>query len=168
GHRLVAVLAHHPLRSGGPHGGEFGWMDHLFPLRRLSGKLWIPLPLIGSGYPWARKAGISSQDLGSSEYGLMRDSLRAAFLTRPPLLFAGGHDHSLQVLRGHVVRYHVVTGAGTFGHVSPVEYLAETQFARSASGYVRLDLLQTGRGRLSVIQVDQAGAAREVYSQWLD
>lgn len=168
GGRVVAVLAHHPLRSGGPHGGQFGWTDHLFPLRRLSGKLWIPLPGLGSSYPLARKAGISSQDMSSSEYGVMRDSLRSAFSAHPPLLYAAGHDHSLQVLRGDVVPYHVVTGAGAFGHVSPVEYIAETRYAHSASGYVRMDVLQNGRARLSVIEVDRAGTARERYSLWLD
>ncbi|HEU5171723.1 MAG TPA: metallophosphoesterase, partial [Gemmatimonadales bacterium] len=44
GARAVVVIAHHPLASGGPHGGYFGWQDHVFPLRALKSWLWLPLP----------------------------------------------------------------------------------------------------------------------------
>ena len=47
---------HHPLRSGGPHGGIYGWKEHLFPLREFRRSLWIPLPVIGSIRPLARTA----------------------------------------------------------------------------------------------------------------
>jgi hypothetical protein len=32
--RKVVVIAHHPLASGGEHGGYFGWRDHIFPCAR--------------------------------------------------------------------------------------------------------------------------------------
>jgi hypothetical protein len=60
--RDVVVLAHHPLRSGGPHGGRFGLKQHLFPLTEVGGPLWLPLPIIGSLYPLARSSGVSPQD----------------------------------------------------------------------------------------------------------
>lgn len=59
GHRAI-VLAHHPLASGGEHGGHFGVMEHLFPLRAIHPAVLLPLPLIGSVYPIARGAGISN------------------------------------------------------------------------------------------------------------
>jgi hypothetical protein len=41
--------------------------------------------------------------------------------------------------------------------------------AMRASGFMRLDVAaDTGRPRLSVFTVDRAGAAREVYTFWLD
>jgi len=58
--RHVFVAGHHPLASGGPRGGYFPLVDHLFPLRDLKGWLWLPLPIIGSACPLARQNGISA------------------------------------------------------------------------------------------------------------
>src|SRR5256884_7352996 len=95
GQRVVVVVAHHPLASGGVHGGHFGWQDHIFPLRNIKPWLWIPLPLIGSVYPIARAEGISSQDIPSRAYGRMRAALDSAFAGSPPLIYAAGHEHTL-------------------------------------------------------------------------
>ena len=43
GTRRVIVVAHHPLETGGKHGGHFGWTDHVFPLREWKPWLWLPL-----------------------------------------------------------------------------------------------------------------------------
>ena len=63
--RHVFVVGHHPPASGGPHGGYFPLVDHVFPLREFRKWLWLPLPIIGSAYPLARQNGISPQDLSS-------------------------------------------------------------------------------------------------------
>ena len=55
--RHVFVVGHHPLASGGPHGGHFPVVDHLFPLREFRKWLWLPLPIVGSAYPLARQKG---------------------------------------------------------------------------------------------------------------
>lgn len=168
GTRAVVVVAHHPLLSGGPHGGHFGWEDHLFPLRNVKPWLWLPLPLVGSAYPIARESGISSQDASSAAYRRMLAALDSAFAGRPPLIYAAGHDHALQVITGTSARYEVVSGAGTFGHRSYVATLDGTRFARSANGFARVDVLQDGRVRLSVTVVDAGGHAAEAYGLWLN
>src|SRR5207244_5727210 len=145
GRRLVVVAAHHPLASGGPHGGHFGWQDHIFPLRAVKSWLWVPLPLIGSVYPLAREGGISSQDAPSAAYRRMRAALDSAFAGAPPLVYAAGHDHALQVITGTSARYELVSGAGTFGHLDRVTALDSTRFARSASGFMRVEFLHDGR-----------------------
>ena len=63
--RQVLVAGHHPLLSGGTHGGYFSLSDHLFPLRVLNSALFVPLPIIGSAYPIVRSFGISPEDLNS-------------------------------------------------------------------------------------------------------
>lgn len=168
GRRSVVVLAHHPLMSGGTHGGHFGWLHHVFPLRAAKSWLFVPLPILGSAYPFARKAGVYGQDLPSPAYRRMRDALESALIHDPPLAYAAGHDHNLQVLTGRAARYFLVSGGGSFGHTTWVEALPETRFARRASGYMRLDMLRTGRVRLGVILVDAKGEAREAFSLWLD
>ncbi len=168
GARHVVVIAHHPLVSGGPHGGYFGWQDHVFPLRNFKSWLWIPLPLIGSVYPIARESGISRQDVSSATYRRMRAALDSAFAGSAPFIYAAGHDHALQVIGGTSARYELVSGAGTFGHHYRVTALDSTRYARSASGFMRVDFLRDGRARLGVIIVDRVGHAAEEFGLWLN
>ncbi len=168
GGRRVVIVAHHPLVSGGPHGGHFGWQDHLFPLRNIKSWLWIPLPLIGSVYPAARESGISSQDAPSVAYQRMRAALDSAFAGSAPFIYAAGHEHALQVIGGTSARYELVSGAGIFGHHELVTALDSTRFARSASGFMRVEFLRDGRARLGVIIVDRAGSGTEAYGLWLN
>ena len=55
GERHAIILTHHPMQSGGTHGGHFTLNDHLFPLRNWKPWMWLPLPIIGSLYPLARQ-----------------------------------------------------------------------------------------------------------------
>src|SRR2546427_273477 len=156
-----------PRLSGGPHGGHFGWQDHVFPLREVKSWLWIPLPLIGSTYPIARESGISSQDAPSTAYRRMRAALDSAFAGARPLIYAAGHDHALQVITGTSARYELVSGAGTFGHLDRVSALDSTRFARSASGFMRVEFLRDGRARVGVTVVDRSGGGVEAFALWL-
>ena len=166
--RMVVVAQHHPLMSGGVHGGYFGLVDHIFPLRAIKSSLWIPLPLLGSLYPTARAEGISSQDLGSRAYRHMIRSLGAAFRAAPPSLNAAGHEHNLQVIEGGPARLHLVSGTGIYDHSGPAVAIRGTLFARRASGFARLDIPRAGRARLAVITVDQTGRGQEVFSTWVE
>jgi hypothetical protein len=162
--RLVIVAAHHPLVTGGEHGGYFGWEDHLFPLRQAVSWLWIPLPLLGSLYPAARQNGISSQDIPSRRYQRLIAAFRRAFADAQPALYAAGHEHNLQVISGGPARLELVSGGGIYDHSGPAFRIDGTLFARKASGFARLDVPARGRARLAILEVDRAGRAREVFS----
>jgi hypothetical protein len=166
--RHVIVVGHHPLESGGQHGGYFGWRRHLFPLRRLASWLWIPLPGIGSIEPIARREGGTNQDLAGPLYATMRREFDKVFADAEPLVYAAGHDHDLQVLKGDHVGTVLVSGGGIFGHVSPVDYRANTRWAAAASGFMRLDVLRDGKVRLGVITVNVLGEAEEAFSMYLE
>jgi hypothetical protein len=166
GDRVVVVAGHHPMSSGGVHGGYFGWKDHVFPLRPLASWLWLPLPFLGSLYPAARQHGISSQDDGSPAYQRLINAFRRAFADHPPDLYAAGHEHNLQVIDVPPGRLEVVSGAGYYGHSGRAVGIPGTLFARQASGFVRLDVPHRGRPRLAVIEVDSGGGSREVFSTW--
>lgn len=177
GSRHAIVLTHHPMRSGGIHGGSFTLMDHIFPLRNLKRWLWLPLPFIGSLYPFARQMGISNQDAFGRKYREMRSAFERAFRRYPPLVIASGHDHDLEVIRGGAPRvtnaaYQLVSGAGILGHASVVRKIEGSLFAREAAGFMRLDVTRNGRVRLSVTTVvpegdRPEGESAEVYSLWL-
>lgn len=166
--RHVVVVAHHPLVSTGPHGGHFPWTDHIFPLREWKRWLWLPLPIIGSIYPLARKWGISSQDETSGEYRELIDSLDGVFARKPPLAYAAGHEHALEVLRGRTVPFLLVSGVGYYGHTEAVGRRDEHLYASAKSGFMRLDVLHDHRVRLGVWTVAQSGSATEVFSMWLE
>lgn len=166
--RVVVVAGHHPLVSGGEHGGFFEWKDHIFPLRHVVSWLWLPLPVIGSAYPIARTSGITDQDFAGDRYSAFRDSLGAAFAANPPRIYASGHDHSLQVIDSGPARTQVVSGGGYYGHVDPVTSVPGTKVAISASGFVLVDIATDGRVRLAVITVAADGSSTEVYSAWLE
>jgi len=167
GDRRVIVAAHHPLVSGGAHGGHFGWRDHIFPLRDYSSWLWLPLPAVGSAYPMMRERGLWLEDAANGANRTMRLAIDSAFAAHPPLVYAAGHEHNLQVLSGTTARFLVVSGAGSEDMLNPVFTLPSTLFARQAYGFMRLDVMRDGRVRLAVLTVDGRGATTESYALWL-
>lgn len=166
--RHVFVVGHHPPASGGPHGGHFPLVDHLFPLREFRKWLWLPLPILGSAYPLARQSGVSAQDLSSSAYRHLRDSYESVFRDTPPLAFLSGHDHGLQVLSGGGVRHVLVSGSGSFDHNNAVKRLDSTRYASAKPGFMRVDILTDGRVHLRVLAVDADGRSTEVFAMGLD
>jgi len=166
--RRTLIFSHHPPASHGAHGGHFDWRDHLFPLSRAVGWLWIPLPGLGSLYPLYRSSGAVGQDLAASSYENMVARLDSACVTHPPLLWAGGHDHSLQVLTGaRHVPFVVVSGAGSIARPDPLTQDSDTVFASPHAGFMRLDALQDGSVRLEAIEVHADGAVQRPWSAWL-
>jgi hypothetical protein len=168
GEELVVVVAHHPPWTYGAHGGFFDWRDHLFPLTRVASWAWIPLPLIGSLYPLARKNLAHDQDAYSDRYRAVQAQLAAAFSAydgAAPLVFAGGHDHSLQVLgRRDPWDYVLVSGSASAGRLTAVTHGPDTLFAHLAHGFMVLDLYSDARVLLRVVE---AGEPRATFSRWL-
>ena len=165
--RQVIVAGHHPLLTGGPHGGYFSLGDHLFPLHNLHPALLLPLPIIGSAYPLARDFGISAEDLRSGPYRRLRAALDTAFSCDPPALYVAGHEHGLQLLDRGRPPLLAVSGAGIYGHESFLQRIPETRLALATGGFMRADLLRDGRLRLGVLVASRAGEPREVYAEIL-
>ncbi|HYW11297.1 MAG TPA: metallophosphoesterase [Longimicrobium sp.] len=152
GDRRTLIVAHHPIVSGGQHGGYFDWPTYLFPF-----------------HPWARLTGLfARQDVTGREYRHFTQSLARAFIVDTPLVYAAGHEHNLQVFRRDPAKYLVVSGAGFYGHTTTTRAITGIRYVREASGYQRLTFLQDGRVRLSVMVVDAQGNATEDYSAWLE
>lgn len=165
--RHAIVLAHHPLATGGPHGAAFDWTDHLFPLRALHPALLLPLPVVGSSYPLARRLGVSAQDLPSTAYTEMRRALEAALAAAPPLVYAAGHDHGLQLLRGESARWHLVSGAGSSRLVTFARPVDGTVFAAGVPGFARVDAHAGGAVAVAFVATPPGAPPREVFSACL-
>ena len=168
GGRAVIVAAHHPLISAGEHGGFFGIEDHLFPLRAVKPWLWIPLPGLGSIYPLARQNGVSNQDQSNATNRRMVGMFEAAMRDHPPLVWASGHEHNLEVLDGTSARWLLVSGAGIYHHEAPTFGRTSLRFGTGDAGYMRIEFLADGRARLGVTTVDREGHSRERFSLWLE
>lgn len=167
GDRRTVVVGHHPLVSGGKHGGHFGVEDHLFPLRSVASWLWLPLPIIGSAMPVARQHGITVQDVSHGKYRHLADALRAVFADAPPLLYAAGHDHGLQVIAPADGPVLAVSGGGIYGHTERVARLDDTRYGASEAGFMRVTFLRDGRVLLEVVRAGADGRGTVAYRQWL-
>ncbi len=160
GEKRVLILAHHPLRSGGPHGGYFNLRRHLFPLTEQHRALWIPVPLLGSLYVLARKAGlVSVQDLNSPKYRKLRSSM--SFVMKHPrtLAWVAGHEHDLQILREESGALSITSGTGMMDHSNPMQPLSGSCFCSTAPGFLRLELPPGGAHRVGAVEVRRTGVA---------
>ncbi len=152
----IIVLGHHPLQSYGVHGGFYDWKAHLFPLRVAKKWLWVPVPIVGSLYPLARWYVVrSDQDLSGARNKNMVAQLNTAFSTAKRtslLIYASGHDHSLQVLKGDVTDYLLVSGLASSGKATEVSHGDNTLFAHQHTGFMAVDFLTNGKVLLRVVE----------------
>ena len=126
----IIVAAHHPLRSGGPHGGN------------ASSLRWL-----------ADRAGLLRDDLNTRDYQAFIGSMLEVFgRAARPIIYVAGHEHSLQVvdesMEGASV-LHLVSGSGS--KVTGVGPIEGSRFAAALLGYMRLDFRSGGRIQLSVV-----------------
>lgn len=135
GDKRVMVAAHHPIVASGPHGGHRD-----------------PLDNFGVAFLLAR-SGALLQDINSPLYRDLRQGLLRVFSrVGPPDVFAGGHEHSLQVIRPsgpHEPLVSLVSGSAS--RLTPVRQTPESLFVRSAPGYARLLVLRDGTLRLEMV-----------------
>lgn len=141
GDREVILLSHHPYRSAGPHGA-------ILPGNHVGGVSYL-----------LKKSGALVQDLNSPVYSELLSGARDVFekTGRPPLVFAGGHDHSLQVLRGESdfdPRFALVSGAGS--KVSTVEMASDLLWGGQQPGWMMLVFRKDDGVDLFVIAGDRA------------
>lgn len=128
GQREVVLAGHHPLHTAGPHGG-------LTPFWRSLGVMFL-----------LRRTGSLLQDLNSGPYRQLADDLRQSFeAAGPPLVMAGGHEHSLQVfgqVMEHDPAFSLVSGSGS--KLEDVGWAEGMEFRAAEPGYMKLLFLRDG------------------------
>ncbi len=129
------VVAHHPLVSQGRHGGCLGSV-------RL---------------PWLR---LSNQDLAAPLYRAYVKSVGDALKAHPPLLFAAGHDHSLQWDRDSDYGAHGVSGSAR--ETTAVCGPRERSWQRA--GFMTVDF-SPGEAPVLRVWAEDEGAIREIFSE---
>ncbi len=147
----VLVVGHHPLYSNGEHAGRFPLKTHLFPLTELSDRAYIPLPLLGSLVPlYIRYVG-TRQDIAHRSYRGMRDGFLRAFGEHEALIYASGHEHSLQYFEG---LHHDFIVSGTGSRPSYVARGGKAGFTYSDLGYSVLTYYDDGSVWMEMWVVD--------------
>lgn len=157
--RQVVITAHHPIYTYGEHGGVFTLKEHLFPLTQVNKKFYLPLPLIGSVYPVYRKLFGNIQDTAHPIYRQFRTDMEDILSRYPNAIYAAGHEHALEYSWKDSVHY-VVSGAGSkFTHVKQKGY---ARFAKSAMGFVRIAIRDSGEARIEYFEGGNQTPAHEV------
>lgn len=164
--KKIIVVAHHPIESHGEHGGFFELKDHLFPLQKLYSWLWLPLPGIGSLYPLSRMWGISDQDFSGTNNTIMRMKLDSVLSQHNVLIYAAGHEHTLQVMNKRAHHYYLVSGNGIQNHSEALTTGKNTLLASRYEGFMRVDFSINGSVRLGVISLE-GNKRREIFSMML-
>ena len=148
--KQIAILSHHPLASGGSHGG------HVAPFANG--------PFI---YYLLIKSGASAQDLASRRYANMIERFEQVFAASgvQPLFHAAGHDHSLQVIRrsgSDLPAYELVSGAGS--RSTNTRRIEGTRYAANGYGYMRVDFQVSGAYVTVYARALDGGALRPVFA----
>jgi len=136
--KVILLASHHPFQSYGIHGGHFSFKDHLFPLTAFNDDLKIPLPFVGSIYPFLRSTFPNEEDLNHPDYKDMVQKINALFGTFPNMVHVAGHEHGLQFIKTNK-QIQVISGAGA--KHSYVVKGKNALYADATQGYVTADIL---------------------------
>lgn len=154
----VIVAFHHPLVSGGPHGGYFPINDILFPLRDLNSSLFVPIPLIG---PVLRANLGLSVDISHKRYTEFVEQVNRYAAPFDNVVLASGHEHNLQM--GHTLEGipQIVSGSGA--KRNPVKVGGNVEFGIGEGGFVQLDVYENGEMWASFYAINQKSGKELVY-----
>ncbi|MFK7776473.1 MAG: BamA/TamA family outer membrane protein [Saprospiraceae bacterium] len=137
----IVFASHHPFKSNGPHGGRFSLKNHIFPFTTASDNAYIPLPVIGTAYLFLRQAGIFKQDISNSHYQEFKRMVMKAATGNGEIIFASGHDNSLQYFQDQQHHY-VVSGSGS--NKTATKTKKDALFTYGSQGFSKIDFYEDG------------------------
>lgn len=151
--KLVLFACHHPFKSNGEHGGFYKLQQHIFPFTDMFPWLYIPLPVIGSIYPIARGLFGTPQDLKHPNYTNMVNEIQKVAKSHKNIIFAAGHDHSLQLIQDSSHTY-IVSGAGS--KTTRVSKSKKSLFVTRTTGFAVLEVSKSKNVRLTFYTVSDS------------
>ncbi len=158
----LIVAMHHPIYSNGPHGGKFTFSEHIFPLRGINDNLYVPLPVIGSFVRFLQSSIGTRQDLANSTYKDLRNLMLNQANTIGDVIFAAGHDHSLQYWDLDQQHF-IVSGAGS--KTSAAKTGNGALFTYGGYGYAQLNYYPDGQVWVQYFAVNTLGEQHLAYQQ---
>lgn len=149
--KMIILASHHPFESYGIHGGKYTLKDHIFPLTAANKNLYIPLPVLGSLYPFLRSTFTNPEDLKHPLYRELIKRVTGVFKDFPNVVYAAGHEHGLQLIKDE--RTQIVSGAGA-KHTNAKKG-KHSLFADATQGYVTVDQLNDNSLRFTYYIYDK-------------
>jgi hypothetical protein len=137
--KTILVVMHHPIFTNGVHGGQYAAIKHLFPSQKK-----LPIPILGSLVSLIRTSGgISAQDKQNKRYQSLADRMSALAIASkaPRIMFASGHEHTLQYIVNDSVRQ-IVSGSGAKNGYASLSN--DGLFSTGGSGFAVMDVMQDG------------------------
>ena len=137
--KTILFALHHPLFTNGVHGGQYAAIKHLYPSQSA-----IPVPILGSLATQIRTSGgVSAQDKQNKRYQEMSDRITtlARASAAPRIIFASGHEHTLQYIVNEGIRQ-IVSGSGSKQSYATLSN--DGLFSYGGNGFARLDVMRDG------------------------
>lgn len=143
--KFILLASVHPFQSYGVNGSRSTLKDHVFPLTAANKNLYIPMPVVGSLYPFFRSTFTTPKNLKHPLYKDMVKSIDEVFENFPNLVHVSGRDKGLQLIKNKTVQ--VVSG-------QEAEHMAtrkgkHTLFANTRAGYTIVDMLDNNSLRFT-------------------
>lgn len=139
--KTVLVAIHHPMFTGGAHGGQYSFNDHM-----------KPLPVLGSLKNLLRNtSGISNADLSNKFYNELKRNLVAASQQNDFVIFISGHEHSLQYFVKNNIRQ-IISGSGS--KTTATRLVKGSEFASGTNGFAILNLFKDGSSQVKFISTE--------------
>lgn len=144
---LILVNAHHPVQTMGPHNQFYTSRGYAFVMELID--LFADM----------------DQDTHNPPYQRLIRGLSEVFNSNSRIIYASGHEHSLQVFEGKTpgLGYQLVSGAANQSKVSGVGHNDETQFAVSMEGLMQLSVYSQG----VFLEVISTQSKEVIHQQWL-
>ena len=137
--KTIVFALHHPLFTNGIHGGQYAAVKHLYPSQSA-----LPIPILGSLATQIRTSGgVSAQDKQNKRYQEMTNRITtlARASAAPRIIFASGHEHTLQYIENDGIRQ-IVSGSGAKESYATLSY--DGLFSYGGMGFARLDVMKDG------------------------
>ena len=132
--KTVVVVMHHPMYTNGSHGGQFALDKQLYPTQSRR----VPLPGLASLVAQVRsQGGVSIQDRYNKRYNTLMKRLAALAQNSNKVVFASGHEHSIQYIENEGVKQ-IVSGAGAKN--SAANLGKDGLFSYGGQGFAILDI----------------------------
>ncbi|MEM9822161.1 MAG: BamA/TamA family outer membrane protein, partial [Bacteroidota bacterium] len=148
----VIIAMHHPLYSGGDHGGYYTAKEHFFPLSRYQKNLLLPLPGLGSLAAFLRSSIGGRNDLAHPTYRDMKKKILAGAKKNGQFIFASAHEYSLQYIQ-EANQHFVISGSGA--RQGAAKLVKGSEFAAGKAGFAQLDFHTDGAAYLTFWGVDE-------------
>ncbi|SDR69024.1 metallophosphoesterase [Gramella sp. MAR_2010_147] len=140
--KTVLIALHHPIYTNGVHGGQYTIDRHIYPSQKK-----IPLPILGSLATLIRTTGgVSIQDAQNNRYKSLANRLSVIAQGSERVIFASGHEHSLQYIEHDSVKQ-IVSGSGSKASYATLSN--DGVFAYNGQGFAVLDIFKDGSSWVS-------------------